>query len=129
MRSAKSTLSPDRFFPRYPCGRWHGASNTLLAFSVSKLCLFRSVVCAYNCLRVHARVYARALRSSTLAVGLVLRNAADAVQSSFMMRSLPHSVVRQNLLILIRSLLHARLMVFLGWMETTYMHEWNINAL
>ena len=34
---------------------------------------------------------------STLAVGLVLRSAADAVQLSNMMRSLPQSVVRPNL--------------------------------
>ena len=75
-------------------------SNTLLAFSVSKFCLFRSLACFSNCLRVHARVLARLhIRSTTLAVGLVLRNSADAVQSSFIMRSLPQSVVRRNLLI------------------------------
>ena len=34
-----------------------------------------------------------------VAVGLVLRNAADAVQLSNMMRSLPQSVVKRNLLI------------------------------
>ena len=59
-RSANSTLSPDRLFPRYPCGRW------LLAFSVSKFCLFRSVVCVSNCLRVHARESARARVLGTL---------------------------------------------------------------
>ena len=41
-------------------------SNTLLAFSVSKFCLFRSVVCVSNCLRVHARVSARACVLGTL---------------------------------------------------------------
>ena len=41
-------------------------SNTLLAFSVSKFCLFRSVVCASNCLRVHARVSAHPCVKGTL---------------------------------------------------------------
>ena len=41
-------------------------SNTLLAFSVSKFCLFRSVVCASNCLRVHARVSAHHCVKGTL---------------------------------------------------------------
>ena len=41
-------------------------SNTLLARSASKFCLFRSVVCVSNCLRVHARVSARACELGTL---------------------------------------------------------------
>ena len=48
------------------------------------------------CLR---SVHYAGIRSSTIAAGLVLRNAADAVQLSNMMRSLPQSVVRRNLLI------------------------------
>ena len=57
-------------------------------------------------MRAHARVcvclrsvHYAGIRSSTIAAGLVLRNAADAVQLSNMMRSLPQSVVRRNLLI------------------------------
>ena len=40
--------------------------NTLLAFSASTFCLFRSVVCASNCLRVHARVSAHPCVKGTL---------------------------------------------------------------
>ena len=39
------------------------------------------------------------MRSTTLAVGLVLRNAADAVQLSNMMRILPQSVGERKLLV------------------------------
>ena len=58
-------------------------------FACSRVCV---------CVRLRIRHYA-GIRSSTLAVGLVLRNAADALQLSNMMRSLPQSVVRRNLLI------------------------------
>ena len=39
------------------------------------------------------------MRSTTLAVGLVLQNAADAVQLSNMMRMLPQSVGERRLLV------------------------------
>ena len=50
------------------------------------------------CVRFRIVNYA-GMRSTTLAVGLVLRNAADAVQLSNMMRILPQSVGERKLLV------------------------------
>ena len=73
-------------------------------FRVSKFRMFRSRACLSTCLRMHTCVSACAgdsagMRSTTLAVGLVLRNAADAVQLSNMMRILPQSVGERKLLV------------------------------
>ena len=57
---------------------------------------------AQSCVRVHVRfrtVNFAGMRSTTLAVGLVLRNAADAVQLFNMMRILPRSVGERKLLV------------------------------
>ena len=50
------------------------------------------------CVRFRIVNYA-GMRRTTLAVGLVLRNAADAVQSSNTMRILPQSVGERKLLV------------------------------
>ena len=54
--------------------------------------------CVRVCVRFRIGDYA-GMTSTTLAVGLVLRNAAGAVQSSNMMRILPLSVVERKLLV------------------------------
>ena len=75
------------------------------------------------------------MRSTTLAEGLVLRNAADAVQLSNVMRILPQSVGEGKLLAwgslakITRRSLQTHLMVISECTQTTYVQEWNFNAM
>ena len=79
---------------------------SMFVVHVSKFRLFRSRACLSNRLWMHVCVSAcpfglwtSGMRSTTLAVGLVLRSATDAVQLSKMLRILPQSVGARRLLV------------------------------
>ena len=76
------------------------------------------------CVRFRIVNYAGMI-STTLVVQLVLRNAADAVQLSNMMRIWPQSVVERKLVV------SGSLVLWTEYpqTQTTYEHEWNFNDL
>ena len=88
------------------------------------------------CVRFRIEDYA-GLRSTILTAGLVLKNAAEAVQLSNMMRILPQSGGERRLVVSgisvfgqnIHRLRQAHVIVFSEKTQTTYVHEWNFNAL